>query len=101
MLNKAGQVVSANPNSVNFAVIELATTSLANANANVKVNGVALDLFDASGGSAWPIVIPSYLYIDLAVSRSTCAVREATVGFWLWFLSSPVINGILNNNMAI
>ena len=81
MLNKAGYTVQAGSLSVSFAMIELATQSVQN---NINLN-------DASGASAWPINVMSYLLVDLVYTRDTCAIRRATVDFWLFIYQSPVV----------
>ena len=88
MINLAGNTVTANANSVSFAVVELGTQTLSRPTAK-------MDLTDGTGSSVWPIVLASYVMIDTANSRSTCHAREATVNFWLWFYQSSVVTGLM------
>jgi phosphate transport system substrate-binding protein len=84
MINSANQTIPASASSTNFAVMELATKPF--------LGGFgSIDLNDASGASAWPINIMSYVLIDLDRTRDTCAIREATVEFWLFIYQSPVV----------
>ena len=89
MVNKAGTVVTANTDSITFCVVEMATQTQQRSTAT-------LDLADPSGASAWPIVIATYLLIDLDYSRTTCAAREAMVKFWLNFYQSSVVASLLS-----
>ena len=88
MINNAGSTVTANANSVAFAVVELGTQTLSRPTAQ-------MDLTDGAGSSVWPIVLTSYVMIDTANSRSTCHAREATVNFWLWFYQSSLVTGLM------
>ena len=88
MINQAGNVVQASAESVTFAAVELGTRTRTRTTA-------AMDLTDGSGSSVWPISMMTFLLIDTTNSRSTCAVREAVVEFWLWFFSSSVAAGLL------
>ena len=88
MINRAGTIMTASSASVTFAVVELGTQTLSRSTAQ-------MDLTDGTGSSVWPIVLPSYVMIDTAYSRSTCHAREATVDFWLWFYQSSVVNGLM------
>ena len=83
MVNAAGSVVQASVSSVTFAAVELGT-------ATRQRTTSAMDLTDATGSSAWPISIMSFLLMDTSYSRSTCHVRAAVVQFWLWFYSSSI-----------
>jgi phosphate transport system substrate-binding protein len=81
MINKAGSTVKASASSVEFAMVELATASSRN---DVSLN-------DASGASAWPINVMSYLLVNLEYTRDTCAIRLATLNFWLFIYHSSVV----------
>ena len=89
IVNRAGRTVVGSSSSVTFAVAELATqTTTANS---------AINLNDASGPSAWPICVMSYLVIDSAYTRDTCAIRSATVNFWLFILQSTVVGKLADS----
>ena len=81
MINKAGHTIKASASSVQFAMVELATGSI-----ETEIN-----LNDASGASAWPINVMSYLLIDTEYTRDTCAIRQATMEFWLFVYQSSVV----------
>lgn len=81
MVNQAGYTVQASSSSVQFAMVELATSS---------VDG-DINLNDASSASAWPINVMSYLLIDTQYTRDTCAIRRATVEFWYFIFKSSVV----------
>ena len=84
MINRANQTIQASASSTSFAVIELATSPF--------LGGLgSIDLNDASGASAWPINIISYVLIDLDRTRDTCSIRTATVEFWLFIYQSSVV----------
>ena len=88
MINKAGNVVQADVQSVTFAAVELGTQLRSRTTA-------LMDLTDATGSSVWPIAMATFLMIDTVNSRSTCSVRQAMVEFWLWFYTSSVAAGLL------
>jgi len=81
MINKAGYIVQPRSESVAFALLELATGS--------TVTGI--DLNDGSSALIWPINVMSYLLINTQYSRDTCAIRQATVEFWLFMYQSTVV----------
>ena len=80
MVNKAQYTVVASSSSVDFAMVELATSEIY--------------LNDASGASAWPINVMTYLMIDRETTRDTCAIRQATVKFWLYIYQSSVVTSL-------
>ena len=81
MVNKAGYTVMASSSSVGFAMVDLAGGS----------NSGSFDLNDPPGASSWPISVISSLLIDRETSRDTCAIRQATVEYWLYIYQSSDI----------
>ena len=89
MVNKANMTVTASSESVNFALVELATQISYD---SAQYGESVLDLTDASGASAWPICIPAYLLIDEINTRNTCDIRTATVQFWLFIYQNAIVS---------
>ena len=88
MLNKAGQVVTANSSTLSYAALELGSAPLPSRTSTAI-------LTDASGAAAWPLAMFTYLLIDLNYSRTTCQAREVLVEFFLFCYQSVVAATLL------
>ena len=88
MQNRAAVVVQPGPSAFKFAAVELGTQQLPG------LTSVA-DLTDASGPSAWPLTLFSYLVLDLQQSRTSCQAREDLVDFLLFFYQSDAAASLL------
>ena len=75
---------------------EAAGINLVLTSALAKFDPVFAYQVPASTTPAWPVVIATYLMIDLEYSRTTCAAREAMVQFWLNFYQSSVVASLLD-----
>lgn len=90
LINKAGNIVQANSNSITFAAVELGTKDRSKSTD-------AMDLTDATGSSAWPLTMVSFFLLDTIQSRSTCRLRQSTLEFLLWFYTSDTVNSLLSS----
>lgn len=88
LINAAGTIVTCNFASLLYTLIETGVTQTATGFIPSP------DLSNPAGQNAWPIVFYSYLIIDKDFSLHGCDSRVAAINFFLWFLSSNVLNSL-------
>jgi len=92
--NAGGKVVVANATSIDFAVLQL---GMSFGNNGDNPSRLTVNLEDADGPFAWPLVGFTYIIIRKSILRpaATCAQVGATVAFWYWFYNSNIVASMM------
>ena len=80
MINKAGQVVVASTQTINYAFVESGVL----VDPNTGVATWVSDLSDGAGLEAWPMTFALACYLPATYARTTCAARSEVIKFWNW-----------------
>jgi len=96
LLRKNNLTIKANLTSILYAVSELGQSF---GNNGDDPDHLTADLTGARSVLAWPMVAYVYLVIrkDTLRANATCATRNETLQFWLWFYTSPAATQVTNS----